>query len=78
MDADGDAYKVKLTIDNIKAIRKLLKTYNFKNWEYGWQGSIWEWHEHKPHNRRHIRNLKKLVRIMKKYPDLEVYFYDSY
>jgi hypothetical protein len=72
-------YHFILDIYDIKEIIKVLKSYNKKTWIYGgWGGSIWEWSEHKKTNRRHIRNLKRLVRIMKKYPDLEVYFYDSY
>ena len=76
--SDTEQYRFDLDTSAIKEILKVLKSYNEKNWEYGGYGSIWEWSEHKKFNRRHIRNLKKLVRIMKKYPDLEVYFYDSY
>lgn len=58
---------------------KALKGVNKHNWEYGsWGGSIWEWDEYKSSHRRHIANLKWLARIMKKHPDIEVYFYDSY
>jgi hypothetical protein len=72
-------YHFVLDIYDIKEIIKVLKSYNKKTWIYGgWDGSIWEWPEHKKINRRHIRNLKCLVRLMKKYPELEVYFYDSY
>ena len=78
MNADGDMYQAKLEIDDIKAIRKLLKSYNSKKWSYGWQGAYWKWHEHKRINRKHIRNLKKLIKVMKQYPELDVYFYDSY
>lgn len=63
----------------IEEIISILKSYNAKTWGYsGWGCSIWEWSEHKKFNRRHIRNLKRLIKIMKKYPELEVYFYDSY
>ena len=72
-------YQSALDISDIKKIIATLKSYNRKNWKFGGcRGSIWEWSEHKWINRRHIRNLKQLIRIMKKYPDLEVYFYDSY
>ena len=68
-----------LDIPMIEEIIKVLKSYSRKTWEYiGWGGSIWLWSEHKKFNRRHIRNFKRLVKIMKKYPELEVYFYDSY
>lgn len=72
-------YQFALDVPMIEEIIKVLKFYNKKTWEYGgWSGSTWEWFEYKKANRRHICNLKRLVRIMKKYPELEVYFYDSY
>lgn len=78
--AEADSqYRFVLDVYDIKEIIKVLKSYNKKTWIYGgWKGSIWEWSEHKRTNRRHIKNLKYLVRVMKKYPNLEVYFYDSY
>ena len=76
---DAEQYRFYLDISAIKDIIKVFKSYNRKNWQFGgFRGSIWEWFEYKKLNRRHIRNLKRLARIMKKYPDLEVYFYDSY
>lgn len=77
----GDDYQYKFALDipMIEEIIKVLKSYNKKTWENGgWSGSIWDWSEHKRFNRRHIRNLKLLIKIMEKYPELEVYFYDSY
>lgn len=68
-----------LDVPMIEEIILVLKSYNKKTWEYGgWSGSIWEWSEYKKANRRHIRNLKRLIKTMGKYPELEVYFYDSY
>ena len=61
-------------------VLKALKGVNKKNWDdcgYG-GGSIWEWDEYKQNHRRNITNLKKLARIMKRHPELEVIFYDSY
>ena len=76
---DAEQYRFYLDIPAIKDIIKILKSYNRKNWQFGgFRGSIWEWSEHKRINSRHIHNLKVLVRIMRKFPDLEVYFYDSY
>ena len=62
--------------DDIYSIIRLLKSYNKKNWDQN--ETIWPWTEHKKINKRHIRNLKYLYRYMKKYDDIEVYFYDSY
>lgn len=76
----GEAnYITRLTIDDIYNILDILKNYNRKTWVYGgWTGSIWTWDEHKARNKTHIKNLKLLIKLMKKYPDLEVYFFDSY
>jgi hypothetical protein len=65
--------------DEVLAIIKELKKFNRKNWSDGapW-GSIWEWEEIKQSHRDCIRRLKKLTRLMKKYPALTAYFYDSY
>lgn len=62
--------------DDIYNIIKLLKSYNKKTWDSN--NSIWTWEEHKTANKRHIKYLKFLYKIMKKYPEIEVYFYDSY
>lgn len=71
---DNDT-QVELTVDNVIKIIKLLKSYNKATWG---DRSIWSWKDHKRINRKHIRNLKQLVRLMRKYPDLIAYFYVSY
>lgn len=73
---NNDQSYTALDRDDLYNIIKLLKSYNKKTWDSG--DSIWTWKEHKRCNRRHIRYLRRLARLMKKYPDLEVYFYDSY
>ena len=76
---ENEEYHYELTVRDIQIIITILKSYNSKTWDYGsWSGSIWTWKEHRKINRRHIRNLKTLVKLMKKHPYLEVYFYDSY
>lgn len=81
-DALGSFYdngQTDVNRDEVLAIIKELKKFNKKNWECcGWNGSIWEWSEIKHHHRRCIRRLRRLARLMKKYPTIEVYFYDSY
>ena len=71
--------KTVLTIEDIVKIIKLLKSYNKKTWDCdSWNGSIWTWSEHKAMTHIHIKNLYKLIKLMKRFPKLEVYFYDSY
>lgn len=56
----------------------ILKRINGRNWYNLPCDSIWSWSEYKASHRRNIANLKWLARFMKKHPDIEVYFYDSY
>lgn len=74
---DNDS-RTKLLIKDIDIIIKTLKSFTKDNWtDYG--DSIWEYREQKSFNKNYIKNLKKIRRLMKKFPnDLEVYFYDSY
>ena len=55
----------------------MLKDLNKKNWFEG-GSSIWDWEEIKKSIKGNIKELNKLIKRMKKEPDLEVIFYDSY
>ena len=39
---------------------------------------IWEWNDFRRIQKRNMKNLKKLARMMKRHPEIEVFFYDSY
>ena len=39
---------------------------------------IWSWNEFRRFQKWNIKNLKKLARMMKRHPEIEVIFYDSY
>ena len=69
-----------LMYEDIIAVIKRLKQFNEKNWSGDcWdEGSIWEWDEIKDNHRGCIKRLKKLARLVKRHPEIEVYFYDSY
>ena len=73
---NGNTYVNK---EEVLAIIEELKRFNKHNWlNNGWDGSIWDWNEIKKSHRANIRRLHRLVRLMDKYPMIEVYFYDSY
>lgn len=74
---DDDEGEGELSRDDVLKVIKVLRGINGKNY-YDGAGSFWNWHEFKKFNRRNIRNLKKLARVMKRHPDISVYFYDSY
>ena len=74
---DNDC-QIPMTRENVLVIIAELKQINGKNW-YDLPGdSIWSWTEFKDQHKNNIANLKQLARWMKKYPNMEVYFYDSY
>ena len=61
---------------NILRLHNRIDTIQFLQFDK--EGKSMTWNEYKKMNGRHIRQLKYLVRLMKRYPELEVYFYDSY
>lgn len=66
-----------LSRENVLAIIKAL-TKNIKRKWYEYDSPYWEWNEYKANHRENIRRLRRLARLMKKYPDVIVEFYDSY
>lgn len=66
-----------MTADDVERVVAELKKLNSKNFcDRG--DCIWDWDEFKYSNRRNIKNLKRLARLMRKEPTMEVYFYDSW
>ena len=76
MPAENDSI-VKLSREDVLAIIKTL-TKNIKQKWYEYGSPYWEWDEYKINHKHNIKRLKRLARLMKKYPDLIVEFYDSY
>jgi hypothetical protein len=74
----GNDSNTKLNIDDINSIIKIIRGLNRENWDtFG--GCAWTYEDLRDINRFHIKNLKKIKRLMKYFPDeLEVSFYDSY
>ena len=70
--------EISMDRQDVLNIITILKRINGRNW-YDLPGdSIWSWSEYRASHRRNIANLKWLARFMKRHPDIEVYFYDSY
>jgi hypothetical protein len=46
--------------------------------EEAWRSCIWGWNDFRRIQKHNIKNLKKLARMMKRHPEIEVIFYDSY
>ena len=63
----------------LEIIRRLEDDFHYSDFldnDYG--GCIWEWNTFRNIQKRNIKNLKKLAKMMKRHPEIEVYFYDSY
>jgi hypothetical protein len=43
-----------------------------------WGSCIWEWNDFRRIQKWNLKNLKKLAHMMKRHPEIEVIFYDSY
>ena len=66
-----------MTADDVERVVAELRKLNSANFcDRG--DCIWDWDEFKYSNRRNIKNLKRLARLMRKEPTMEVYFYDSW
>lgn len=63
-------------IEIIKRLQNDLHYFDFL--DDAWGGCIWEWNTFRRFQKRNIKNLKKLEDMMRRHPEMEVYFYDSY
>ena len=75
LEGGGD---YRLGLDELKYVIKLLKNFTIREYWNEYADSIWTFDEFKNNQKQIIKNLKKLYREMKKDPNIEVYFYDSY
>ncbi len=63
----------------VEIIHRLEDDLHYCNFLMGeWGGCIWEWNEFRGIQKRNLKNLKKLAGMMKRHPEIEVIFYDSY
>lgn len=63
----------------VEIINRLESDINYFDFlEGGSYSCIWDWNTLRSIQKRNIKNLKKLARMMKRHPEIEVYFYDSY
>ena len=63
----------------VEIINRLESDINYFDFlEGGSYSCIWDWNTLRRIQKRNIKNLKKLAKMMKRHPEIEVYFYDSY
>ena len=65
-----------MTSEDVEQVIVRLKQFTCNNYDY--YGTIWGWIDFKKINKRNISRLKKLLRLMKKYDNIEVVFYDTW
>lgn len=63
-------------IEIIKRLQNDLRYFDFI--EDDWDGCVWDWNSFRRFQKRNIKNLRKLEDMMRRHPEIEVYFYDSY
>ena len=79
-DDDDSNCVIEVTHDELVEIIKRLEDglHYFDFLERTWGSCFWTWNEFRGFQKRNIKRLKKLARMMKRYPKIEVVFYDSY
>lgn len=79
-DGGDDGYEFDITREElVEIIHRLeddLHYFDFLSGEWG--SCIWEWNDFRRIQKWNIKNLKKLAHMMKRHPEIEVIFYDSY
>ena len=66
-----------MTAEDVEQVIVRLKQFTRDNYNCC-GGAVWDWIDFKKINKRNISRLKKLLRLMKKYNNIEVVFYDSW
>ena len=75
---DENDNEIELSYEDVRNIIKALEDeIHYCTFE-DWGDCIWTWNEFRRFQKRNIKNLKKLARMMKRHPEVEVIFYDSY
>ena len=79
-DGSDDGYEFDITREELVEIIHRLENdlHYFAFLDGGWGSCIWEWNEFRGIHKWNLKNLKKLVGMMKRHPEIEVIFYDSY
>jgi hypothetical protein len=73
-DSDIDVTRDEL----IEIIYRLEDDLHYSDFMEGeWGSCIWNWNEFRYIQKRNMKNLKKLAKMMKRHPEIEVIFYDS-
>ena len=76
--ANDETTYYELSVEHLKKAIKILKTRNKENWEDD-GGCFFEYsYITKIRLNAQARQLKKLIKLKKKFPTMPIYFYDSY
>ena len=80
IDSGENDYVYNITREQlVEIIHRLEDDLHYCNFLSGeWGGCIWTWNEFRRIQKWNMKNLKKLAGMMKRHPEIEVIFYDSY
>ena len=69
--------EIEMSYEDVLAVINELNKISYSNFYEG-AGCIWTWNEFRSFQKYNIKQLKKLAGMMKRHPEIVVYFYDSY
>lgn len=69
--------EIEMSYEDVLAVINELNKISYNNF-YDGAGCIWTWNEFRNFQKYNIKQLKKLAGMMKRHPEIVVYFYDSY
>jgi hypothetical protein len=79
IDSGENDYVYNITREElVEIIHRLEDDLHYFDFLDGEWDCIWTWNEFRRIQKRNMKNLKKLAHMMKRHPEIEVIFYDSY
>lgn len=74
-----DDWEWKLDTEDLEYIKNIFSSWNNKErWERESE-SVWSWEDYIPEQlEKHMATCDKLIELQKKYPNIDICFYDSY
>ena len=74
----GDPRQTRIDVSDLPMIIYIMKQFTKRKFWEEEADSIWTYDEFKSNQKLIVKRLKWLERYMKKHPEVEVYFYDSF
>ena len=75
---DENDSEIELSWEDVRNIVQALEEQIRYSTYEDWGSTFWTWNEFRGFQKRNIKRLKKLARMMKRHSEIEAIFYDSY